>query len=732
MGVQLPSEPITRKESYLAKAAGQAVEIPAEPITREEAYLDAIAKGSGGGGGGTSDYNQLTNQPQINGTTLIGNKSASDLGLASTADLAGKQDALTAGDYIAIDDGEIGVNRYVNPAGDIVYRAVTVNATTAYVDKYTPGGTFIERINITVNTYQSQDVESKIRFYREYDGWVITLLANSKEHNAGYSYSARTSGSGVESQNDFTFTISQTLDDNDLITRSELATKQNALTFDSVPTDGSMNPVESNGVYDALATKANTTDVTTALATKQNVTDNTLETNNKTVSGAINEVNSNVSDLQEWTDTDTKTVTGNPITISDAAAVNAKALSMTVEPIQDLHGYDKPWVGGAGKNKLPLVLADLKTINSSGTWNGNVYTFRDITYTVVTDDADNVIAIKASGENTSGNNSLFHFCSVTTLNQLLSGTYIMSGCPANGSDSTYRIYIGTGTYDSGAGVEFTTPATGTNCGISIYNGYTIPTGGLTFYPMIRLSTETDATFAPYTNICPITGHTDASVEIGGGKNLLNVNTPDVIVGKTVLSDGSLIEAEHVNVSDYIQVKDGAILTNTSKTYSNWGYNRRIVCYDENKQFLGTCVQTTDNPTGIVTITGTVLANTKYVRVPFTREDTSAEQLEYGTQATPYVPYQSHTATIAFGQTVYGGEVNFETGVMTVDKADISISSGFNKVTSQEFDYSLRTKGKAFGLLTCDRCIRDTSASSVIPFVMFLNQNGDLVVRTYEE
>lgn len=44
-------EPITRKEQYLAKAAGKDVETP-EPITREEMYLDAIAK-SGDGGGDT-------------------------------------------------------------------------------------------------------------------------------------------------------------------------------------------------------------------------------------------------------------------------------------------------------------------------------------------------------------------------------------------------------------------------------------------------------------------------------------------------------------------------------------------------------------------------------------------------------------------------------------------------------------------------------------------------------
>lgn len=38
-----------------------------------------------GGGGGTSDYTQLSNKPKINGTTLSGDQSASDLGLATAA-----------------------------------------------------------------------------------------------------------------------------------------------------------------------------------------------------------------------------------------------------------------------------------------------------------------------------------------------------------------------------------------------------------------------------------------------------------------------------------------------------------------------------------------------------------------------------------------------------------------------------------------------------------------------
>lgn len=51
----LPDKPLTRRETYLAKAAGQEVTLPEEDITREEMYLRAIAEG-GGGGGVTPEY----------------------------------------------------------------------------------------------------------------------------------------------------------------------------------------------------------------------------------------------------------------------------------------------------------------------------------------------------------------------------------------------------------------------------------------------------------------------------------------------------------------------------------------------------------------------------------------------------------------------------------------------------------------------------------------------------
>ena len=52
-----------------------------------------------------------------------------------------------------------------------------------------------------------------------------------------------------------------------------------------------------------------------------------------------------------------KTATGNPITLTDAIAGNAIEVSAEIVATQDLHGYDKPWVGGAGKNKLDFKAA---------------------------------------------------------------------------------------------------------------------------------------------------------------------------------------------------------------------------------------------------------------------------------------------------------------------------------------------------------------------------------------
>lgn len=79
----------------------------------------------GSGGGGTSDYSDLTNKPQINSTELSGNKSSADLGLASATDMTAQQ-AKTVG----------------MGNGDTNY--ITVNGIRVYVASTAPTGTIPE------------------------------------------------------------------------------------------------------------------------------------------------------------------------------------------------------------------------------------------------------------------------------------------------------------------------------------------------------------------------------------------------------------------------------------------------------------------------------------------------------------------------------------------------------------------------------------------------------------
>ena len=59
--------------------------ISVETLALAKKYTDE--SGGGGGGSGTSNYNQLTNLPQINGVTLSGNKTAAELSLATSTDV---------------------------------------------------------------------------------------------------------------------------------------------------------------------------------------------------------------------------------------------------------------------------------------------------------------------------------------------------------------------------------------------------------------------------------------------------------------------------------------------------------------------------------------------------------------------------------------------------------------------------------------------------------------------
>lgn len=65
-------------------------------IPEEVLLALALKSEGGGGGGGTTNYNDLSNKPKIGGTTLSGNQSLTDLGIASETDLTSLSSAVNA------------------------------------------------------------------------------------------------------------------------------------------------------------------------------------------------------------------------------------------------------------------------------------------------------------------------------------------------------------------------------------------------------------------------------------------------------------------------------------------------------------------------------------------------------------------------------------------------------------------------------------------------------------
>lgn len=351
------------------------------------------------------------------------------------------------------------------------------------------------------------------------------------------------------------------------------------------------------------------------------------------------------------------------VTIDDALDEPAK-LTLSLEPKQDLHGYDKPWVGGAGKNLLERT-GESKTING-------------ITFTVNDDGS-----VTANGTATS--NANFYYANNAVRNL---GGCLLSGCPDGGTNDTYFIEY----YDSTASatikvksqsenVVLPETTNGHTCRlvISIRNGYTA--NNLTFYPMIRLATETDPTYEPYSNICPITGFDTVNIT-RTGKNLIHGWGQIGLTSKT-----NLIRVSFETGCCYTLSLNSDTLIPKSMVYY----------YDENKIYIGRSIGSQEWPRTIYPSSnistdghGTLIENgVKYIQFvgysgvpsPQTAELLdSLFQIELGENVTDYEEPKSKDISIGLlsitGSTLYGGTVTVNedgSGTVAVDRAMITFN-----------------------------------------------------------
>lgn len=381
---------------------------------------------------------------------------------------------------------------------------------------------------------------------------------------------------------------------------------------------------------------------------------------------------------------------GSIASFSDGSPAPVTALSVGIEPVQDLHGYDNPWPAGGGKNLLPLTVSEIKSLNTSGTWNGNAYTYRGITYTILFDSADNVIGINLNGTSTAdwANFTLPNF-------SLSAGSYKLNGS-TDGSSATYRIAVkpsgGSDIAQYSAEVPFTIDSD------KSFTGYmTVRTSGTTvsnvkIYPMIRLASVTDATFSPYENVCPISGHTQAVVT-RTGKNLYDGINANIYVKKLISADGTLTDNDLWVTTDYIIVKPTATYT-LSCTIINAVGGLKVMQFDINKNPIGDRINisyTANRTKG----TFTTAENCFFIRFSASKNQTTdigrdliaTSQLELGSTATSYEPYQGTSVTIDLNGTRYGGVVDVLTGQMTVTKAIVDLGTLSWTKKSDNYFYS---------------------------------------------
>lgn len=361
------------------------------------------------------------------------------------------------------------------------------------------------------------------------------------------------------------------------------------------------------------------------------------------------------------------TANGTIASFKSPGKVPIQNLKINFMPKQDLHGYSQPWAGGNGKNKL----------NPATYTKSNPYTIHDVTWTLNSDGT-----VLANGTASAANTTVSFAIQVNTDTDyyFYVDTGGATGCEAYVWDSTTSARCTkwdgtTASGDSRSTLQEVKLIAGHSIALQlrVVSGYTA--NNVLFKPMLLASTETNVTWEPYENLCPITGWTEININ-QCGKNLID---------KTKLSQYEVIQSDGTSIftypsaraTDYIKIKDGkCVLTiDAADDATSSSSSIRCILYDENKQFIRR--QTSSSRINGRTYLYMNDQSCKYVRINFfiSTEDPETPMLELGTNITDYEDYNGTTFPISwesqFG-TIYGGYIDLINGDLVAEWKSIKI------------------------------------------------------------
>ena len=190
-----------------------------------------------------------------------------------------------------------------------------------------------------------------------------------------------------------------------------------------------------------------------------------------------------------------------------------------INPVQDLHGYSKPWAGGAGANMLHNTI-----------WTETPYGIE--------------LDTPSSG---SYNIALYN-------DTLALGDYTIKDF-VEGSNTTHQILV----LKNGSVIKYLTEGSYTftvdNASDSyIVRLYTYPSNTDTICKPIMVSGSSINAYEPYANICPISGHTDVTVTVastsGGSGDDYTVSLGSTYYGGTLGVTTGELEVTWENIASY--------------------------------------------------------------------------------------------------------------------------------------------------------------------------------------
>lgn len=316
-----------------------------------------------------------------------------------------------------------------------------------------------------------------------------------------------------------------------------------------------------------------------------------------------------------------ETVSGSIATFESVTNVPVSQLIVNIEPYQSFNGYDHPWVGGAGENKVDVrnpsgvSTAITKTNSENGstvtiTANNASYAFASARY-----DISNLI----------GATIYVNFTKTASSSGL---GYVQIRCVVNGS--TQYIEIG---LSASPTTGKTIPSNATSATLYLMLKNASGDGSVGDYATFNnfiLSTTPNPTWTPYENICPIYP--------ANGKNLYNSATKEdgyISATGVVTVDGFSVHSALIPVTP-----NQPIVFSGLTVGSGGGSTKRLHGYNSS----GTWVQQLGYASNVqdgsrYTISATVPSGITGVKISFRGTDEQV-QVEHGNVPSVYVPYNA--------------------------------------------------------------------------------------------